>query len=95
MGEIREIAKILSQMSSEDDIFNFLKEILSESELSDLSKRWRILIMLSEGRTQRDIANELSVSLCKVTRGSKILKEQDAVVKEMINGVRNEKEKDS
>jgi len=36
--------------------------------------------MLKEGRTQRAIAHELKVSLCKVTRGSKILKDKNSVI---------------
>ena len=38
----------------------------TESEIETLSKRWRILEMLKDGFTQRDIAKELKVSLCKV-----------------------------
>lgn len=92
MNEIRKIAEILSQINSADEIIEFLNEILTESELSVLSKRWRILAMLSEGRTQREIAKELSVSLCKITRGSKIYKKPNAIVNNyLINGVNYEK----
>ena len=59
---------------------HLIKEMLSESEIATLSKRWRILSMLAEGRTQRDIVKELNVSLCKVTRGSKILKDKNSVI---------------
>ena len=84
---MNEIAELLSKMGSADEIFNFLKELLTESELSILSKRWRILKLLLEGKTQRDIAKELSVSLCKVTRGSKVCKSPNAIVnKYLING---------
>ena len=54
-------------------------EIFTKNELDTLSKRWRILKMLSQGATQREIANSLNVSLCKVTRGSKILKNKNAI----------------
>ena len=36
--------------------------------------------MLSKGETQREIAKKLNVSLCKITRGSKILKEKKSLV---------------
>ena len=36
--------------------------------------------MLKEGKTQREIAKELKVSLCKVTRGSKILKQTNSII---------------
>lgn len=43
--------------------------------------------MLSEGKTQREIAQDLKVSLCKVTRGAKILKNNKSVVtKYLIKG---------
>lgn len=79
MDCIKQISKIVSQMD-EVEINRFLSELLTESELSVLSKRWRILNMLSQGVTQREIAKELQVSLCKVTRGAKIIKKQDAIV---------------
>ena len=42
--------------------------------------------MLNEGMTQREIAKELNVSLCKVTRGSKILKDKNALIKKYLKG---------
>jgi TrpR family trp operon transcriptional repressor len=58
----------------------FFKELLTESEIDVLSKRWRILEMLNQGKTQREIAKELQVSLCKVTRGAKILKNKSSML---------------
>lgn len=79
MENIKEIANKLEKVSDSKEIFQFLTEILTESELETLSKRWRILKMLKKGRTQRDIAKELNVSLCKVTRGSKILQNKESI----------------
>lgn len=79
MQNIREISNVLKNISEENEIFKFLTEILTESELDTLSKRWRILKMLKEGKTQREIAKELNVSLCKVTRGSKLLQDRNSV----------------
>lgn len=79
MNSIDEISSVLSKMN-QAEINQFLAEILTESELSVLSKRWRILNMLSEGITQREIAKELNVSLCKVTRGAKIIKLNNNIV---------------
>ena len=80
---IKQISKIISKMD-EAEINKFLSEMLTESELSVLSKRWRILNMLSQGITQREIAKELQVSLCKVTRGAKIMKSQGAIVNKYL-----------
>jgi Trp operon repressor len=40
--------------------------------------------MLAQGFTQRDIAKELQVSLCKVTRGAKILRNKDSVFSQYL-----------
>lgn len=80
MKQIKEISKIIFELQTEKEVNDFMLEILTDSELETLSKRWRILTMLSEGNTQRKIAKDLNVSLCKVTRGSKILKNKNAVI---------------
>ena len=80
MKNIEEISTLIKNFYTEAEIIAFLKELLTESELETLSKRWRIMRMLADGSTQREIANELGVSLCKVTRGSKILKDKNSIL---------------
>lgn len=82
---IIEISNILSGLSA-DEVNKFLSEILTPSEMNTLTKRWRILKMLNEGTSQREIAKELSVSLCKVTRGAKILKDTNSICAKIIKG---------
>ena len=76
MKYLQEISKLVKNLHTEVEIETFFKELLTESEIETLSKRWRILDMLKDGATQREIAKELQVSLCKVTRGAKILKDK-------------------
>ena len=80
MESINELSKLIKKIETEAELASFFKDLLTESELETLSKRWRILNMLKEGYTQREISKELSVSLCKVTRGSKIIKNKKAVL---------------
>lgn len=80
MKNIQEISKLVKKLHTEAEIESFFKELLTESEIKTLSKRWRILDMLTQGDTQREIAKELQVSLCKVTRGAKILKNKDSIL---------------
>ncbi len=56
MEAILEISQAIKQLKSDKEIYSFLQEILTQAELIDLSKRWRILKMLNEGCTQREIA---------------------------------------
>ncbi len=85
-SNIKEISNILQKLNSSEEVMAFLNELLSDSEITTLSKRWRILTMLAEGRTQRDIVKELNVSLCKVTRGSKILKTPNSIIAKYFIG---------
>ena len=80
MENLTYISKIVKNINSEVEMTNFFKELLTESEIETLSKRWRILDLLAKGKTQREIAKELQVSLCKVTRGAKILKDKNSVL---------------
>ena len=80
MKNIQEISKLIKNLHTENETTAFFKEILTESEIETLSKRWRILNMLKDGVTQRDIAKELKVSLCKVTRGAKIIKNKNSIL---------------
>lgn len=89
MQSIEELSILLSKMTQKE-INNFLHEILTDSEISDLSKRWRILKLLDRNFTQRDVAKELGVSLCKVTRGAKILKNSNAITRKMIKEMKDE-----
>jgi len=55
----------------------FLNDILTPGEVRKLCQRWRLIKLLAEGKTQREIAKILKISLCKITRGSRELKKKD------------------
>ena len=40
--------------------------------------------LLHKGLPQRDIAEQLGISLCKITRGAKILKQNDSISRKML-----------
>ena len=70
---INNISKIIKSLNTDAEITMFFKELLTESELETLSKRWCILDMLSQGYTQRDISKKLNVSRASVTEALKKL----------------------
>jgi TrpR family trp operon transcriptional repressor len=82
---IKEIAQILSDIDDITLIEDFLKNIFTESELKNLASRWEIVKLLDQGISQRKIAKDLHLSLCKITRGSKVLKEKNSAVKKLIH----------
>jgi len=81
---LSEICSVVSELETAVQIEAFLSELLTQSELEDITKRWKILKMLRDKKPQRYIAQELSVSLCKVTRGAKILKNNHSTIRELL-----------
>lgn len=80
-----ELSAAFSQADDQTLILNFLECLLTKNELSEVASRWALVKMLDEGMSQRNIASELGLSLCKITRGSKELQKSDSAFKKMID----------
>ena len=78
------VTEVLSSIKSPDEMRLFLKELLTPGEVRDITLRWKLLELLADGVSQRKIAEELKISLCKITRGSKILKQKSAVTARVL-----------
>ncbi len=85
MKNQQEFAKIVAKISDENDMLGFLQEITTEKELKDMALRWQLLQELNNGVTQRAIASKYGISLCKITRGSKILANKNSIVKKILD----------
>lgn len=81
---IQRLSEYLAQMSDAVKINQFLHELLTPAEIKDLDSRWEIIKLLEQGVTQRKIAVQLHVSLCKITRGSKELKKDSSHLREAV-----------
>ena len=79
MSGFQGISDVLCDIRDPAQMRRFLEEILTPAERKDLSLRWQLMKMLKQGIPQRKIAKELHISLCKITRGAKILKQDDSV----------------
>jgi len=84
MDKIEEIAEALTHLRDTGLIDRFLREILTPRELHDISARWELVKRLDRGDSQRLVASELGLSLCKITRGSRELKKEDSALKKVI-----------
>ena len=82
--EIPEIAQVFAQVGEADSMARLLSEMLTDAERHDLALRWELLKLLRDGVPQREIAAKLHVSLCKITRGAKILKDEDSLVRTIL-----------
>lgn len=79
MAAFERVAGVFASIHSQDEMRRFLNELLTTGEMRDITLRWMLLERLAAGVTQRRIAEDLKISLCKITRGSKILKQKDSV----------------
>ena len=68
----------------------FLGEILTDAERHDLALRWKLMEMLENGMSQREVAARLGISLCKITRGSRVLKKRGSVCRTLIKSKNEE-----
>lgn len=84
MEEINELIDIFTSISDSKEMGRFFEEIFTPTERKDLFLRWKLMKLLKTGMTQRKIATELGISLCKITRGVKILSDPDSVTNQLI-----------
>ncbi len=85
---IAEIAKALEGADA-SLIESFFYSLFTPAEADEMAKRWALVKELAEGIPQRRIADDLGLSLCKITRGSRELKKADSSFKLMLERARN------
>ena len=84
MDRIRQMAEILARIEDPKLIEGFLRCLLTPHEAADVSGRWELVKRLDKGMSQRTIAHDLGMSLCKITRGSRELKRPGSALKRVI-----------
>ncbi len=81
---LTELSEVLAECEDAQLIKHFLESILTETEVKDISSRWTLVRLLEKGLSQRAIAEELGLSLCKITRGSRELKKEASPFMRML-----------
>ena len=77
----RELASAFASLSVACEVEAFLRDLCTPSECVDLAKRWRLVQELLSGKSQRAIARELRMSLCKITRGARYVNDPSSVLR--------------
>ncbi len=85
MAVDKDLLNIILSIDDLEELNRFFEDILTPAELEDISLRWKLLKDLNAGITQRKIAAKYGISLCKITRGSRILKNENSVIKKILN----------
>lgn len=77
--------KLAQQCKSSQKLNELCQIFLTREERNDIGLRYKIIEeLLKEQKPQREIAQELSVSISKVTRGSNCIKEMDGKLKKLL-----------
>jgi TrpR family trp operon transcriptional repressor len=87
-GELQaldQIAGILAKVEDRKLIREFLICILTKYEIKEIAGRWELVKLLYDGMSQRRIADQLGMSLCKITRGSNELKKRGSAFKTILD----------
>jgi TrpR family trp operon transcriptional repressor len=81
---LAELARILAKTGDPALIETFFRNILTPAETADIAGRWALVKELNRKIPQREIAKNLGMSLCKITRGSRELKKTDSAFRIML-----------
>lgn len=79
-----ELIELFKKVDDHETMTRLFREIFTEKELSDLVLRWELMKGLHRGETQRSIAARHGISLCKITRGSRLLKNPNSVINRLL-----------
>jgi TrpR family trp operon transcriptional repressor len=80
-----ELSRLLAHSNDPDLIAAFLRCILTPAETADIAARWALVKALKDKVPQREIAKDLGISLCKITRGSRELKKTGSAFRRMLD----------
>ena len=81
---LAELANGLAQTSDPLLIKNFLRRLLTPAEAADIAARWALVKAIEQKIPQREIAKILGLSLCKITRGSREMKNPDQAFQKIL-----------
>ncbi|MCQ2398476.1 MAG: trp operon repressor [Sphaerochaetaceae bacterium] len=90
MDNLSELVEIFAQETDKCRIRRLFGELFTSAELTDIAKRWYLMKESFRGTSQRTIAKDMEVSLCKITRGSKVLKQDDSEFRRILSDMFDE-----
>lgn len=81
---LTELCTALTLIDTPKEMQAFLECLLTEAEVVDIANRWLLVREIDRGTTQREIAKNYNMSLCKITRGSRELKKDGSAFKKVL-----------
>ncbi len=72
---LKELLETFRSVAKDDaTLFMFVQDLFTPAELEEFVRRWQIVKLLSTGKTQREVAEKLHVSIATVSRGARMLR---------------------
>ena len=79
-----DLLDVFARVESRQDMKALFEDLFSDAEIKDFTIRWKLMNDLYQHVSQRAIASELRISLCRITRGSRMLKKKDGYVRKLL-----------
>ncbi len=83
--DLKELSELLGKIDDPKLIEKFLTRLFTPREVMDVASRWELVKLLDQGLSQRRISAQLGISLCKITRGSRELKQKNSVFRRILS----------
>ena len=80
-----DVVKVFTGIEDTRTMKALFDEIFTPAEIQDVALRWRLMTLLHRGVSQRQIASDLGISLCKITRGAKIIKNRRSATRKLLD----------
>lgn len=77
----RELWEVVAAAKTPAEAQELLAAMLTPVEIEELSRRWQIMKHLVHGKTQRQVRDEVGVSIATVERGAREVKHGRKIIK--------------
>ena len=84
-SSFNELVQIFTDINDKQFMKDFMECLFTPAECEDFANRWILVKEIDNGVTQREIAKKYSMSLCKITRGSKELNKKDSAFRAILD----------
>lgn len=82
-----EMIALFARTTDCKEMASLFEDLFTSAEIDDFILRFALMDDIYKGKSQRLIAKERSLSLCKITRGSKILKKKDGFLRRYFSSL--------
>ena len=72
-AHLRAVADLLRTAKTRDELVAVLEDWLTPAEAADLVERWRIVKLLLEGKSQREVNRLTGISIATITRAAHVI----------------------